>query len=166
MHYDEATGNMIGDDDSYMSAPYRSVCSGYSSYSDEPLINQYRAESAFKERIIDFFKMVKQVLAGAAVAAVLIYCGIMVKDRCSNGRWNSFGETLDKLLLRNNRQSHDPGSEESGQMVQSNNVYINRISTSCCYCGGGFTIELTGSPDMFDVNCPYCYRSIHYTRKQ
>ena len=110
--------------------------------------------------------MVMQVLAGAAVAVVLIYCGIMVKDRYSNGRWNSFGETLDKLLLRNNRQSHDPGSEESGQMVQSNNVYINRISTSCCYCGGGFTIELNGSLDMFDVNCPYCYRSTHYTRKQ
>ena len=166
MHYDEATGDMIGDDDSYMSAPYRSGCSGYSSYSDEPLINQYRAESAFKERIIDFFKMVMQVLAGAAVAAVLIFCGIMVKDRYCNGRWNSFGETLDKFLSRNSAQSHESGFEESGQMVQSNNVYINRISTSCCYCGGGFTIELTGSPDMFDVNCPYCYRSIHYTRKQ
>ena len=166
MHYDEATGNMIGDDDSYTSTPYRSGYFGDSSYADERPTNHYRAENVFKERIVDFFKMVIQVLAGAIVAAVLIFCGIMVKDRYCNGRWNSFGETLDKFLSRDDAQSHESGSEESGQMVQSNNVYINRISTSCCYCGGGFTIELTGSPDMFDVNCPYCYRSIHYTRKQ
>ena len=166
MHYDEATGDMIGDDNSYMSTPCRSEYSEYSSYADERLTNHYRAESVFKERIVDFFKMVIQVLAGAIMAAVLMYCWIMVKDRYCNGRWNSFGETLDKFLSRNNAQGHESGSDESLQRVQSKDDHINRISTSCYCCGGEFTIELTGSPDMFDVNCPYCYGAIHYTRKQ
>ena len=114
MHYDEVTDDMISDDYSYMSTPYRSEYSGYSSYADERRTNYYRTESVFKERIVDFFKMLMQLLTGAIVAVVLIYCGIMVKDRYSNGRWNSFGETLDKLLLRNNTQSHESGFEESG----------------------------------------------------
>ena len=166
MRYDELTGDMIGDD--YSSAPYRS---GYSSYSDETSSGRYHGNSELRERVANFFKLVLQVTVGIFLGTVLIFFGIMVKDRYDNGRWNTFNETLDKLLLRNNKQPpHDSAKQPQHvlkpeeELLKPEEEPINRISTSCCYCRGGFVVELHGSPASFDVRCPYCYRSIHYIK--
>ncbi len=187
MRYDELTGDMIGDD--YSSTPYRS---GYSSYSDGTSSGRYHGYSELMERVANFFKLVLQVTAGVFLGAVLIFFGVMVKGRYDNGRWNTLNETLDKLLQRNNKHpSHDsveqpqqvlepveellepreellkPGEEllkPEEVLLKPEEVPINRISTSCCYCSGGFVVELHGAPESFDVRCPYCYRSIHYTK--
>ena len=159
MRYDELTGDMIDDD--YSSTSYRSGCS---SYYDETLSRRYHGNSELMERVANFLKLGLQMVAGVLFGAVLIFFGIMVKDRYDNGRWNTFSETLDKFLQRNDKQPSHDSVEQAQQVLEPEEEPINRISTSCCYCNGGFVVELHGSPDSFDVSCPYCYRSIHYTK--
>ena len=166
MRYDELTGDMIDDD--YSSTPYRS---GYFSDANEILSENYYENNDLRERVINCFKSILQVTVGIFLGAVLIFFGIMVKDRYDNGRWNTFSETLDKFLLRNNKQpSHDSAKQPQQvlkpeeELLKPEEEPINRISTSCCYCNGGFVVELHGSPESFDVSCPYCYRSIHYAK--
>lgn len=161
MHYDEETGDMIGDDYSYASTPCRS---GYSAYAYETLSEDPYRNNELGERVINFFKLILQVTVGLFLGAVLIFFGIMVKDRYDNGRWNTFSETLDKFLQRNDRQPSHDSVEQPQQVLEPEEEQINRISTSCCYCNGGFVVEVHGAPESFAVSCPYCFRSIHYTK--
>lgn len=161
MHYDEETGDMIDDDYFYASTPCRS---GYASYANETLSGCYYRNNDLGERAINFLKSILQIIAGVFLGAVLIFFGIMVKDRYEGGRWNTLSETMDKFLQRNNKQPSHDSVEQPQQALEPEEERINRISTSCCYCNGGFVVELHGTPESFDVSCPYCYRSIHYAK--
>lgn len=133
------------------------------SFSDEAAGDYRNCE--WSARIKDYLGFILQMVAGVLFASTLIFFGIMFKDRYEGGHWNTLSETMDKFLQRNNKQTLHHSVKQPQQTLELEEERINRISTSCCYCKGGFVVELHGAPESFDVSCPHCYRSNHYIKK-
>ena len=141
MHYDEATGDMIGDDDSYMSTPYRSEYSSYASG---------RGSSDWREKLSSVFTYV-----GYAVACVLIGAFIgkyRPQDKIEEW-WRSF--SANHISSEEHRAQEDAASQQE-----------DRFFVICWRCNAKLDATHLKHLDSFDGVCPCCNAECHYERRR
>ena len=141
MHYDEETGDMIGDDYSYASKPYRS---GYSSCSVG------RRPSAWREKQSSIFNYM------AFAAACFLIGGFIGKYRPQDKIeewWRSFS-------------SNHISREESGVKGDAASSQEVRFTVICWHCNAELDASHLKHLASFDGECPYCNAQFHFERRK
>ena len=136
MHYDEATGDMIGDDDSYMSAPYRSECSPNA--------------SVWRERISGIIKYLLLLVACWFIGRYIGEC--RPQDKIEEW-WRSF--SANHISSEEQRAQEDAASQEE-----------DRFFVICWRCNAKLDATHLKHLDSFDGVCPCCNTECHYERRR
>lgn len=136
MHYDEATGDMIGDDDSYMSTPYRSEYSSYASG---------RGSSDWREKLSSVFTYV-----GYAVACVLI--GAFIGKYRPQDKIEEWWKTFSANHITR---------EDSGVKEETARPPETRLTVTCWRCKTELDATHLKHLMSFDGECSCCRAQLH-----
>lgn len=131
MHYDEATGDMIGDDDSYMSAPYRSECSPNA--------------SVWRERISGIIKYLLLLVACWFIGRYIGEC--RPRDKIEEW-WRSFS-------------GNQISSEEQNAQKDAASQQEDRFFVICWRCNEKLDATHLKHLMSFDGECPCCNAQLH-----
>ena len=144
MHYDEATGDMIGDDDSYMSTPYRSE---YSSNG-----------SVWRERMSGIIKYLLLLVACWFIGRYIGEC--RPRDKIEEW-WRSFSRnhiSREEQSVNNDAASQQEATSRIDEVSGANSITtINTVRLTCCSCGTVFDISRHKDEKTFYAYCPRCY---------
>ena len=131
MHYDEATGDMIGDDDSYMSAPYRSECSPNA--------------SVWRERISGIIKYLLLLVACWFIGRYIGEC--RPRDKIEEW-WRSFS-------------TNHISREGSGINEDTTRPQEARYTVICWSCNAELDATHLRHLSSFNGVCPLCNAQLH-----
>ena len=131
MHYDEATGDMIGDDDSYMSAPYRSECSPNA--------------SVWRERISGIIKYLLLLVACWFIGRYIGECRPC--DKIEEW-WRSFS-------------GNHISSEEQNAQKDAASQQEDRFFVICWRCNEKLDATHLKHLMSFDGECSCCHAQLH-----